>query len=175
MLWLCENFAPFAVAAASSVVVWLFGGTRGSLLLPVVPWLVAILLETLLFFPQRHMGETTYAARERVWRGLKRDPLTWVAFLLFAILLIPFVNNGLCTSCDAKLIAEGLPADPPIPVIPFCMDRMDHLNVVLWFALALSSLVVVRQALTRSGKRLALELLVWNGVGVAAFGFVQNA
>ena len=175
MLWLCENFAPFAVAAASSVVVWLFGGTRGGLLLPVVPWLVAILLETLLFFPQRHMGETTYAARERVWRGLKRDPLTWVAFLLFAILLIPFVNNGLCTSCDAKLIAEGLPAEPPIPVIPFCMDRMDHLNVVLWFALALSSLVVVRQALTRSGKRLVLELIVWNGVGVAVFGFVQSA
>ena len=175
MLWLCENFAPFAVAAASSVVVWMFGGTRGSLLLPVVPWLVAILLETLFFFPQRRPGETTYAARERVWRGLKRDPLTWVALGLFLLLLVPFANNGLCTLCDAKKIAEGLPAEPPVPVIPFCVDRMDHLNVVLWFALALSSLVVVRQALTRSGKRLVLELLVWNGVAVATLGFVQKA
>ena len=175
MLWLCENFAPFAVAAASSVVVWMFGGTRGSLLLPVVPWLVAILLETLFFFPQRRPGETTYAARERVWRGVKRDPLTWVAVSLFAVLLVPFLNNGLCTICDAKLIAEGIPAEPPVPVIPFCMNRHDHLNVVLWFALALSSLVVVRQALTRSGKRLVLELIVWNGVAVAALGFIQNA
>ena len=175
MLWLCENFAPFAVAAASSVVVWMFGGTRGELLTPVVPWLVALLLETLFFFPQRHAGETSFEARERVWRGLKRDPLTWVALGLFVLLLVPFANNGLCPLCDAKAIAAGLPADPPIPVLPFCVDRIDHWNVVLWFAFALSSLVVVRQALTRRGKRLVLELLVWNGVALAALGFLQNA
>jgi hypothetical protein len=175
MSFLCENFAPFAVAAASSVVVWMFGGTRGELLTPIVPWLVALLLETLFFFPQRRHGETSYDARERVWRGLKRDPLTWVALGLFLLLLVPFANNGLCESCDAKEIAAGIPAAPPIPLLPFCVDRLDHLNVVLWFALALSSLVVVRQALTRRGKRLVLELLVWNGTAVAALGFLQNA
>ncbi len=174
MLWLCENFAPFAVAAASSVVVWLFGGTRGNLLIPIVPWLVALLLETLLFFPQRRPHETTYAARVRVWRELKRDSLTWVALGLFVLLLVPFVNNGLCTLCDAKAIAEGLTVDPPVSILPFCVNRMDHLNVVLWFALALSSLLVVRQALTRHGKRLVLELIVWNGVAVAVLGFVQK-
>jgi O-antigen ligase len=175
MSCLLSNFAPFAVAAASAVVVWMFGGTRGGLLVPVVPWLVAILLETLFFFPQRREDETSYDARERVWHDLKRDPLTWVALGLFVLLLVPFVNNGLCPSCDAGRIASGLSEKPPVPLIPFCVDRIDHLNVVLWFALALSSLVVVRHALTRRGKRLVLELLVWNGVGLAALGFLQNA
>ncbi len=175
MSFLVSNLAPLAVASVSTAVVWMFGGIRGELLVPVVPWLVALLLEVLFCFPQRQPGETTYMARERVWRGVKRDPLTWVALALFALLLVPFVNNGLCVGCDAKLVARGFPADPPVPFIPFCVNRMDHLNVVFWFALALSSLVVTRHALTHHGKRLVLECLVWNGVALAALGFVQNA
>ena len=175
MSFLWDSFAPFAVAAASSAVVWMFGGTRGGLLTPVVPWLVALLVETLFFFPQRRPGETSFEARSRVWRALKRDPAAWTALGLFLLLLVPFVNNGRCPLCDAHEIAAGLPANPPVPILPFCVDRIDHWNVVLWFALALSSLVVVRQALTRRGKRLVLELLVWNGMGLAALGFLQNA
>ena len=44
MSFLWDNFAPFAVAAASSAVVWMFGGTRGGLLTAVVPWLVGLLV-----------------------------------------------------------------------------------------------------------------------------------
>ena len=175
MSFLSCSFAPTAVAAASVAVVWMFGGIRGGLLVPVVPWLVALVVEALLFFPQRREGETTFMARARVWRDLKRDPLTWTCLALFALLLVPFVNDGLCPGCDAGLVARGFPAGPPVPLIPFCVSRVDHLNVVLWFALALSSLLAVRHALSRSGKRLVLELLVWNGVALAALGFVQNA
>ena len=175
MSFLLDNFAAFAVAAVSSVVVWMFGGTRGGLLIPVLPWLFALLLEVLFCFPQRRPGETSAGARDRVWRALKRDPVAWIAVGLFVLLLVPFVNNGLCPICDAKAIAEGISADPPVPIVPFCADRIDHLNVVLWFALALPSLLVVRHALTRHGKRLVLKLLVWNGTALAALGFLQNA
>ncbi len=175
MSFLLDNFAPFAVAAVASAVAWMFGGTRGGLLIPVVPWLSVLLVEVLFCFPQRRPDETSYEARARVWHALKRDPVAWIALGLFVLLLIPFVNNGLCPVCDVKRLAEGLSADPPVPILPFCVDRIDHLNVVLWFALALPSLLVVRHALTRHGKRLALELIVWNGTALAALGFLQGA
>ena len=88
------------------------------------------------------------------------------------LLLIPFVNNGLCTSCDAALIAQGVSPKPPLPFLPFCVNRMDHLNVVLWFMVVLPSLVIVHHALARRGKRLVIELIVWNGVAMAIFGFM---
>ena len=175
MSFLYNNVAAIAVAAVASVVTWLFGGARGDLLLPVVPWLFVLLVEILLCYPQRHRGETTYEARARVWGELKRSKVVWVSLALFALLLVPFVNNGLCTGCDAALIAQGLSPKPPLPSLPFCVDRMDHLNVVLWFMIVLPSVVAVHHCLTRRGKRLVLELIVWNGAALAVLGFVQGA
>ena len=175
MSFLYNNVAAIAVAAVASVVVWLFGGARGDLLLPVVPWLFALLVEICLCYPQRHHGETTYEARSRVWHELKRSKVVWVSFGLLVLLLIPFVNNGLCTGCDAALIAQGLDPAPPISFLPFCVDRADHLNVVLWFMVVLPSLVAVHHCLTRRGKRLVVELIVWNGAALAVLGFVQGA
>ena len=175
MSFLCNNVAAFAVAMVASVLVWLFGGTRGDLLTPVAPWLIVFLVEVIFCFPQRHRYESIYDARERVWKTLKRDPAVWVSLGLLALLLVPFLNNGLCPLCDDKAIGQGLDPEPPVPIIPFCVNRLDHLNVVFWFALALPAMVAVRDGLTRRGKRLVLELIVWNGVAVAVLGFVQGA
>ena len=173
MLWLSENFAPLAVAAAASAVAWMYGGARGDVLTPVVPWVFALLLEVFLCFPQRHHAETTFEARERVWRELRHSPVFWTALGLLVLLLIPFVNNGLCPGCDAALIAQGVNPSPKVSFLPFCVDRLDHLSVVLGMAMAFLLSVVVFFGLTREGKRLALEMIVWNGVAMAAFGFLQ--
>ena len=175
MLWLCENFAPIAVAAAASAVAWMYGGARGDVLTSVVPWVFALLLEVFLCFPQRHHHETLFEARERVWNELRRSPVFWTAIGLLVLLLVPFVNNGLCPGCDAALIAQGANPSPKVPFLPFCVDRLDHLYVVLQMAMAFLLSVVVYFGLTRDGKRLALELIVWNGVAMAAFGFLQTA
>lgn len=175
MSFLYDNVAVIAVAVVASVVAWLFGGARGDLLMPVVPWLFVFLIEVLFCCPQRHQGETTYEARSRVWYELKHSKLAWVSFGFLVLLLIPFVNNGLCTSCDAALIAQGVSPKPPLPFLPFCVNRMDHLNVVLWFMVVLPSLVIVHHALARRGKRLVIELIVWNGAALALLGFVQGA
>ena len=175
MSFLCNNLAAVAVALVASVTVWVFGGLRGDLMPYYMPWLFVFLLEVLLCFPQRHSRESTYDARKRVWAALKRDPLVWVSAGLLLLLLVPLANNGLCPSCDAAKIAEGLDPEPPVPVLPFCVNRLEHLNVMQWFAIALTSMVVVRHCLTGRGKRLVLQLIVWNGVAVAAFGFVQEA
>ena len=175
MSFLYDNIAVIAVAAVASVMGWLFGGARGDLLVPVVPWLFALMVEIIVFFPQRHRGETIYEARARVWHAMKRSPLVWVSCGLFLLLLIPFVNNGLCTGCDAALIAQGRSPKPLVPFLPFCVDRLDHLTVVLWFAVVLPSAVAVSHSLTRRGKRLVIELIMWNGAALAVLGFVQGA
>ena len=175
MLFLFNNAAAIAVALVASVVVWVFGGTRGDLLYHFAPWLFVFLVEVIVCFPQRHRGESTYEARARVWKAMKRDSVFWISLGLLGLLLIPFVNSGLCTFCDARKIALGIDPAPPVPFLPFCVSRIDHLNVVQWFALALAALVAVRHGLTRRGKRLVLELIAWNGLAVAVLGFVQTA
>lgn len=175
MSFLCENITMLAVAALASALVWVFGGTRGDFLPKFVPWLVVILAEIMLCFPQRHRDESTYGARERAWSAIKRDPVVWIALAFLALLAVPFVNNGLCEFCDAAIIATGVDPAPPLPVLPFCVNRLDHFSVFLWFASALTAMIAVRHCLVRRGKRLLVHFLVWNGVAVAAFGFLQGA
>lgn len=175
MSFLYNNVTVVTVAMVASVMTWLFGGTRGDLLPSVVPWLSFFMIEVLFCFPQRHRNESTYEARARVWHRLKRDSVAWISLGLLLLLLIPFVNNGLCPNCDAKLIATGVSPRPPIPFLPFCVSRLDHLNVVLWFMIALPALLLVRHGMTRRGKRMVLQLIVWNGAAVALVGFVQAA
>ena len=160
MSFLCNNAAVIAVAAIVSLMGWMFGGTRGELLIPIVPWLFVLMLEVIVCFPQRHSYETTYEARERIWHDMKRDPLVWTAIGFLLLLLIPFVNTGLCLICDRAAIRAGADSAPPIPLLPFCVSRLDHLNVVLWFALALPVMVAVKHSLVRRGKRLVLSLIV---------------
>lgn len=175
MSFLYNNIAVLTVVAVASAMGWLFGGARGDLLVPVAPWLFVLMMEVLICYPQRHRGETTYEARARVWRTLLRSPLVWLSCGLLLLLAIPFVNSGLCVGCDAALIAQGYDPEPPLPFLPFCVNRLNHLNVFLWFVIVLPSAVLVRHCLTRRGKRLVIQLLMWNGVAMAVFGFVQGA
>lgn len=175
MLWHYNNVALLMTAAAVSSVAWLFGGARGDWLNPVAPWLVLMMVETVFFFPQRYPGETSSVARTRVWTELRRSPAVLLSGALLLLLAIPFANNGLCPRCDAALIAQGAKAAPPFQFLPFCVDRLAHLNVFLWFAVALSVAMSVRYGLTREGKRKLVELVVWNGVALAILGLGQVA
>ena len=174
MRFIYDNLAVIHIALVASLTAWIFGGMQSEPLLPVLPWLFLFTFEILFAFPQKKAGEATYAARERVWHALKKDPLTWVSFGLIVLLAIPFVNNGLCANCDRALIALGHHPEPPVGFLPFCVNRMHHLNVFLWFATALPCALAVRHCLRRPGKRLLLELVVWNGFALAILGFVQS-
>ena len=175
MSFLCNNIAAIVVAAVASVKAWMFGGARGDLLLPVVPWLCAIMVEVLLCYPQRHHTETTYDARERLWLDLKKSWLVRISLIFMGLLLVPFINNGLCPACDAALIATGVSPEPPFSFLPTCVNRLDHYNSVMWFMIVLPSVIAVHYGLTRRGKRLVLQLIVWNGAALAVLGFVQSA
>ncbi len=174
MRFVYNNLAVIHIAVVTSATAWIFGGTQSAPLMPVLPWLLLFTLEILFAFPQKDEGESTYEARERVWRALKKDPLAWVSLALVLLLAVPFANNGLCVSCDRELVALGHSPEPPVRFLPFCVNRLQHLNVFLWFATALSCALVVRHSLRRTGKRLLLEMIVWNGFALAVLGFVQS-
>ncbi len=174
MLFVYKNMLPMVLAASAAVFAWLYGGTIGSVMLGVTPWLCLLLFEGMLFFPQRRNDETSFEARERVWITLTHDPLTLVVLAFVVILAIPFVNVGLCPTCDAEAIAAGANPDPFARFLPFCVNRLHHLGVFLWFLPALIAMLAVRHSLTRNGKRVFLEMVVWNGVALAAMGGLQQ-
>lgn len=173
MRFLYKNLAPIYVALVAGLMPWLLGGSLLGPLVKTVPWLMLFMTEVMFVFPQAHENETTYDARERVWGRMKKDPLVWTALGFLALLMVPFVNNGLCANCDAQLIAQGVSADPPVKFLPFCVSRLDHLDVFLWFVTALSCMIATKHCLTKHGKRLLLSLIVWNGAALAVVGFVQ--
>ena len=175
MSFICNNLAPIFVALNLAAIAWMFGGAKAAPLEVTVPWMFLFMMQMILCFPQKHPGESTYAARTRVWKQLRKDPLVWVSTGLILLLAIPFVNNGFCPSCDRELYAMGLDPNPPISFLPYCVNRMHHLNVFYWFLTALSAMIAVKHALNRSGKRLMLALIVANGFVLAILGFVQIA
>lgn len=158
-----------------SAAAWLHGGTRTEVMLPTIPWLWALLFETLLFFPQRRPYEDPVSARRRALSNLGRDPLLYVTIVFVLIIVIPFLNRGLCPVCDYPEIMKGRSPDPNIPFAPFCVNIPEHFNVVMWFLPALTAMLAARHALSRSGKRLLMEMLVWNAVALAVLGFIQQA
>lgn len=172
---LSRNFLAVFVALFASALAWVYGGTRGEYLPTFVPWLTVFTAELMLCFPQQHEGETSNEARLRVWKRIKTDPVVWCVLAFFAILVIPFVNVGLCPICDYPKILAGAKADPPAKFLPTCVNTVEHLNVALWFFAALTMLLAVKHSLTKAGKRLTLEIIVWNGVLLALFGFLQQA
>ena len=171
----CEN-VPVALVFLTIVgFSWIFGGASAPHLLPVMPWLWALALEVLLFFPQRCPGESLSDARRRVWRGLAHDPVAYLTLSFFVVLIMPLFNCGLCAICDYPKILAGADPAPPIPFSPFCVNVREHLGVVIWFVPALTALLAVRHALSRSGRRLLVHAIVWNGALLAVLGFIQQA
>ena len=170
-----RNAAVFHVFAIVAMFTWICGGIRADLLVSVMPWFLLVLFTGMLFFPQVRHTETIVDARQRVWRGIVHDPLTWVSVALLVLLAIPFVNKGLCPVCDAELIASGADPAPPVKFLPFCVDRVDHYGVYQWFLPLLTATIAAKHSLLKRGKRMLLEMSVWNAVALAILGFVQQA
>ena len=171
----CENVPVALVFLTVAGFSWVFGGASAPHLLPVMPWLWALALEALLFFPQRHSGESFAEARARVWRSLARDPVLYLTLSFLVVLVMPLFNCGLCSICDYPKILAGADPAPPIPFSPFCVNAKEHLGVVVWFVPSFTALLAVRHALARHGRRALIHVLVWNGALLASLGFIQQA
>ena len=169
---------------------WIRGGVYGDMMVPTVPWLLALVFEVLLCFPQRHMGEDAVQARHRCWRHVGRDPAFFLSLVFLVLVLgMAFLNKGLCPTCDYGQILNSLTSselsqmpdimqekapNPPIPFAPFCMNLKQHFDVFMWFFPALVAMLAARHALLGRGKRLLVEMLVWNAAALAVFGFIER-
>jgi len=153
---------------------WIHGGTRPDLLMPVIPWLTAFVLECLLVFPQAKSSETLAEARSRVWRALLRDPLIYLALLLTVLLAAPFFNVAGEPQFNVLTKAWRIPP-PPYPGLPFCVNPAEHAVLLLWFVPALTAALAARHGLLKKGKRLLLLALCWNAAALALLGFAQLA
>lgn len=174
MWFLYDNITAVAVAVVTCAFAWLFAGTLPGAVIPVMPWLCLVLVEVMICYPQRHFGESTYEARGRVWRAMRRDPLVWIAALFILLLAVPFVNKGLCPICDYPALNFDNAKDA-VKYLPFCVNLADHLDVFLWFAPSLAAMVAVRHSLLKRGKRLLVEMIVWNGLALSFIGVLQSA
>ena len=165
--------APLLAAVPVVAFAWTYGGTRAQELLRVMPW-AALVGAAVFLAPQRHPGETWAASLRRVFSAMARDPFVWTALALLAYLALPLFNTSLCPVCDWKAIDAGVNPFPRFRWLPFCAHPGEHLSVIVWFAPSLLVAAVVRHALVRAGKRVFLELLVWNAAALALLGIVQS-
>ena len=187
---LYDNIVVLAVGALTATYAWLYGGIVAAALVPVIPWLWVLLIEIMLCFPQRHEGETNYDARQRVWDSLRRDPLTWIIIAFALVLQIPFFNKGLCPICDFYEVAaaanlqvdytmdelsQAAKSTIPVRFLPYCVDRLQHLNTVMWFIPSLTIVLAVKHCLLKRGQRSLVKFIVWNGFALAIIGFIQQA
>ena len=82
------------VALLLTLFTWLGGGIVAKWLSPWALWFALLLAEVMLVFPEQGRTESLFEARQRVVRGLVRDPLTWLSFLLMLFLTLQWLNGG---------------------------------------------------------------------------------
>jgi hypothetical protein len=172
MNWFVRNALALNIFLLVMALSWIHGGTRPDLLLPVIPWLTFIMLQVLIVFPQAKSTENLIEARQRVWRSLLHDPLTWIALLLLIYLVIPLFNVAGEPVFD-EAAQRWINPDAFVTWLPSCVKADEHAVVLLWFAPALLAALAARHGLLKRGKRLLLEMICWNGTLLAAIGFAQ--
>ena len=107
-----RSIPVFLIFPTLAALAWIRGGTHGDLLVPTVPWLLTLVFEVIICFPQRHFGEDAVQARQRCWRRIGRDPIFFLTlFFLVIVLCVPFMNKGLCPTCDYGEITMSLTRD----------------------------------------------------------------
>jgi len=172
MKWFVRNVLLLHLFALVAAFCWIHGGTRADLLLPVIPWLTFFVLEWLLVFPQAKAAETLFEARSRVWRALKRDPLTYVALAMLMVLVIPLYNVAKPPFFDTVLHQWHSPK-PSVTWLPYCVNPSEHAVLLLWFPPVLVAALAARHGLLKKGKRLLLEGICWNSGAMVVLGFLQ--
>ena len=191
------------VAVLLTLFTWLGGGIVASWLTPWTPWFTLLLAEVALVLPEQRADETLFDARRRVWRGLVRDPLTWLAILLIGFLAIQWLNACAFLVWDPEArawqtaspafgwlldpanLSQPPPANPrevtylpllgthPWPWLPWSLHAGEARGVLDWFPPVLVALLAVRHAMLRRTQRLLMAYVCAMAGALAIAGIVQ--
>ena len=172
MKFLNRNLIVLHVAALFAYLAWVHAGTRVEHLAG-VPWLTLALAELFLLLPQPRKAESLADAQRRVLHDLVRDPLFYVGLALCALLTIQWINGGGGVTRDptGKFWVYGVPR---FSWAPSSVASAESLQQLYWFPPVWVALLAVRHGMLRGGQRRRLQIVVWNGALLSAFGFIQN-
>lgn len=200
------RFVVFALVALTlTLFTWLGGGIVAQWLRPWALWLALLTAEVALLVPEQRRTESLFEARRRVWRGVARDPLTWLSAALCLYLTVQWVNACTFLEWDAAARAwralspafEGLRhpetaaamALPPTDVategfrflpqpwawLPWSLRADEARGVLDWFVPSLVAALAARHALLGRSKRMLLAFVCAMASALAVAGIVQFA
>lgn len=191
------------VALTLTLFTWLGGGIVAQWLRPWALWLALLTAEVALLLPEQKRTESLFDARQRVWRGVVCDPLTWLALALCLYLTLQWVNA--CTflewdvraqtwrvlspafDClrnpDAMAAMAFPPADTaregfrfwphPWGWLPWSLRADEARGVLDWFVPTLVATAAVRHALLGRSKRRLLAFICAMASVLAVAGIIQ--
>lgn len=173
------------IALLFTLYTWLGAGTISPWLRPWALWMALLIAEVALLLPEQRRQESLFDARQRVWRGLIRDPLTWVSISLWIFLTLQWLNASTFLQWDSVAKewiayfppiaamthpdAAGILAQTPLNaasgaiILPPYFDwlprslRADEARIMLdWFIPILTAILALRHATNRHTKRLIM-------------------
>ena len=138
-----------------------------------LPWLSLGVIEIMFLMPPMGKRDTPRVATSRLIKNIFLDPVTYLGLFLVGYLTIQWMN-GPCELVEDSTILSGWKySDPPWPSMPFCVDRGQALQVLLWFIAVTTAVIAVRHAMKPSARYFILKLFVANGALLSILGFLQ--
>lgn len=138
-----------------------------------LPFLALGLLEMMLLMPPAARGDTPDKSLARLFGSLVRDPILYIGIALLTFLTIQWVNGPCELVEDAAALSGWKYSDPPSPSLPFCVDRPEALEPLLWFLAVVVAVLAVRNSLKPSARFLLLKCIAVNGAALSLLGFAQ--
>ncbi len=135
-------------------------------------WLSLVALELMVLLPSVRTGETLAGARQRVVRGLSRDPFLYIGLAIVGVVLIQWCNSGckLVYLPDADVWQFSL---PPFAWLPFSVETRAAAGYVSVFSACIVLGLILRVAVSTGAKRLLLQALAEVSGGVAVYSVWQ--
>ncbi|MGI6100549.1 MAG: O-antigen ligase family protein [Kiritimatiellia bacterium] len=137
-----------------------------------IPWLALGIVELMFLLPPATEGVSPRHAVRRVWHGLLRDPIFYIGAVLILFLLLQWLN-GPREMIRNPSTATWEYSPPPWPGLPFCVDRGEAAQVLLWAIGVYAILLAVRHGMPLEARRWLLRVIVYNGVILSAVGLLH--
>jgi len=161
----------FHVACVCLLPVLSVGRTRSFSLVPLL-WLSLVAVELMFLLPSVRRAETLADARQRVVRMLVWDPFLYIGLAVIGVAAVQWMNSGcaLIYLPDADIWQMS---KPPVPWAPFSVEPRAALSQLSVFTACVAVGLILRVALSKTAKRLLLQVLAAACGCVALFSVFQ--
>lgn len=137
-----------------------------------LPWLSLLVWEMMLFLPPKASGQSPGRALSTLLSRIFTDPVFYFGVVLLSFLAIQCLNGPRTLQFDA--IARRWDYTPaPLADLPFCVDKGDAVQPLIWFFAAATAVLAVKNATKDRSKYMIFRILSINGALLSILGFLQ--